>query len=92
MSFSSRDDVSTTTGYFTELNENPLSYQKGYALLNGGARLTLPDGRWSVAVIGRNLTDRFYGTLGSDKVAGVGEVVTVPGEPRTVMLQVETRF
>lgn len=85
-------DLRSTSGYFTELNENPLSYQGAYVLLNAGARLTLPGDRWSVAVIGRNLNNKFYGTLGSDKVAGVGEVVTVPGEPRTVAVQVEARF
>jgi hypothetical protein len=47
---------------------------------------------WSVAVIGRNLTDRRYGTLGVDKPGGLGEVYTVAGEPRVVLLQGEARF
>jgi hypothetical protein len=43
-------------------------------------------------VIGRNLSNRRYGTLGVDKPGGAGEVYTVAGEPRVVLLQVEGRF
>jgi hypothetical protein len=43
-------------------------------------------------VIGRNLTNRRYATLGVDKPGGAGEVFTVAGEPRAVVLQIDTRF
>ncbi|MCX8474644.1 MAG: TonB-dependent receptor [Sphingomonas sp.] len=84
-------DVRYSSSYFTGVNLNPYSYQKGYLLLNAGAKLTTGDG-WSLALIGRNLTNRRYGTLGIDKPGGVGEVFTVAGEPRAVVLQAEMKF
>lgn len=84
-------DVRYSAGYFTGVNLNPYSYQKSYVLLNAGAKLTSVEG-WSLSLIGRNLTNRRYGTLGIDKPGGIGEVFTVAGEPRAVVLQIESKF
>ena len=84
-------DLRYSSAYYTGVNLNPYSYQKYYVLLNAGARVTSEAG-WSLAVIGRNLTNRRYGTLGIDKPGGVGEVFTVAGEPRAVVLQAEMKF
>ncbi|MCW6532739.1 TonB-dependent receptor [Sphingomonas sp. MMSM20] len=85
-------DLRYTSGYYTGLNLNPVSFQKGFTLFNAGARIATADDRWALSLIGRNLTNRRYGTLGVDKPGGIGEVFTVAGEPRAVLLQVETRF
>ena len=85
-------DLRYTAGYYTGLNLNPLSYQSSFTTLNGGVRLGPDSDKWSVAVIGRNLSNRRYGTLGVDKPGGLGEVYTVAGEPRVVLLQGEARF
>ncbi|WP_068084759.1 TonB-dependent receptor [Novosphingobium rosa] len=85
-------DLRYSSGYYTGLNLNPLSYQPGYTVVNAGVRLSSQDDRYSLAVIGRNLTNRIYGTLGIDKPGGVGEVFTVAGEPRAVVLQVELKY
>ena len=85
-------DLRYTSGYYTGLNLNPLSYQSGFTTVNAGIRLSPDNDKWSVAVIGRNLSNRRYGTLGVDKPGGAGEVYTVAGEPRVVLLQGETRF
>lgn len=84
-------DLRYSSSYFTGLNLNPLSRQSGYVLLNAGVRLDSHDG-WSASIIGRNLTNERYGTLGIDKPGGVGEVFTVAGEPRAVVLQLEKTF
>jgi iron complex outermembrane receptor protein len=84
-------DVRYSAGYFTGVNLNPYSYQDEYLLVNAGIRLATRDG-WAVSAIGRNLTNSRYGTLGIDKPGGVGEVFTVAGEPRAVVLQLETKF
>ena len=84
-------DVRYSSGYYSGLNLNPLSYQQGYLQLNAGVRISAND-RYSLAIIGRNLTNRRYATLGIDKPGGIGEVFTVAGEPRVVELQLETRF
>jgi len=84
-------DIRSSSGYFVGLNLNPLSYQKGYVTLNAGATLTIND-KWSVALLGRNLTNRAYATLGLDKPGGAGEVFAVTGEPRAVVLQAGLKF
>lgn len=83
-------DLRYSSSYYTGLNLNPLSYQGGFTTVNAGIRLS--NDTWSVGVIGRNLTNRRYGTLGVDKPGGVGEVYTVAGEPRVVLLQGEMDF
>lgn len=84
-------DVRYSSSYYTGVNLNPYSLQNSFVLLNAGAKIDSGQG-WSVAVIGRNLTNRRYGTLGIDKPGGVGEVFTVAGEPRAVVIQLETKF
>jgi outer membrane receptor protein involved in Fe transport len=85
-------DLRYTSGYYTGLNLNPVSYQPGFTMINAGARIATVDDRWALSLIGRNLTNRRYGTLGVDKPGGVGEVFTVAGEPRAVLVQVEMKF
>ena len=85
-------DLRYSSSYYTGLNLNPVSFQKGFTLFNAGARIATADDHWALSLIGRNLTNRRYGTLGVDKPGGVGEVFTVAGEPRAVLLQVETKF
>jgi iron complex outermembrane receptor protein len=84
-------DLRYSSAYYTGLNLNPSSYQRGYVALNGGVTLTAKEG-WSLAIIGRNLTNRRYGTVGIDKPGGAGEVFTVAGEPRAVVLQAGYKF
>jgi outer membrane receptor protein involved in Fe transport len=85
-------DLRYTSGYYTGLNLNPVSYQPSFTIINAGARIATVDDRWALSLIGRNLTNRRYGTLGVDKPGGVGEVFTVAGEPRAVLVQIETKF
>ncbi len=85
-------DVQYTSSYYANLNLNPGSLQGSFILVDASARITTPSGRWSVAVIGRNLTNEIYATLGTDKPGGVGEVMTVAGTPRAVLLQVSGKF
>ncbi|WP_176489051.1 TonB-dependent receptor [Rhizorhabdus dicambivorans] len=85
-------DYRWTSGYYASLQENPAGYQKRYLVLNAGARFSPGSDNWSLAVIGRNLTNKRYATIGVDKPGGTGEVFAVAGEPRAVVLQAEVRF
>lgn len=85
-------DARYTSGYYSSLQENPAGYQKSYTLLNAGIRYTAAEDKWSLALIGRNLTNRRYATIGVDKPGGAGEVFAVAGEPRSIVLQGEIRF
>lgn len=85
-------DVRYTSGYFATIGLNPVSYQQGFTTLNAGLRLSTADDKWGLALIGRNLTNRRYATLGVDKPGGAGDVFAVAGEPRAVVVQAEMRF
>ena len=85
-------DVRYSSSYYAGLNLNPASFQPAYTTLNAGARLSANDDKWSIAIIGRNLTNRMYATLGVDKPGGSGEVFAVAGEPRAIVLQAEARY
>jgi len=85
-------DLRYSSRYYTGLNLNPVSLQSSFTTINAGARFATNDDRWAFSLIGRNLTNRRYGTLGVDKPGGIGEVFTVAGEPRAVVLQAEMKF
>lgn len=85
-------DARRSSGYYVSVTRNPGSYQPAFTTLNAGVRLGSDDGRWAIAVIGRNVTDEIVASLGTDKPGGSGEVFAVASEPRAVVLQLETRF
>lgn len=85
-------DVRTSSSYYANVNLNPASRQKGYALFNGTIALGAVDDSWTISVIGRNLTNKHYATLGLDKPGGIGEVETMAAEPRAVVIQLGTKF
>lgn len=85
-------DIRHTSGYYSGLNLNPVSFQPGFTTVNAGARISTAEDHWAVSLIGRNLTNRRYATLGVDKPGGIGEVFTVAGEPRAVVIQGEMKF
>jgi outer membrane receptor protein involved in Fe transport len=84
-------DTKYTDGYYLSTNNNPFAFQHSYQLLNLSARLYSKD--WELAIIGRNVTDKAYATLGGDKPLGLpGEVLSAVGEPRTVAVQLTRQF
>lgn len=69
--------------YFTPF-EQPLASQAPYGKLNARATFTRPDGRWSLSVWGRNLTDET--TVSAVTLIGTGAGATALGwleAPRT---------
>lgn len=86
-------DARYTSGYWLLENQNPVGYQKGFATLNATARLHAADDSWELALIGRNLTDKYYGVAGAEKPFGTPDAVWVSiGRPREVLLQGTVRF
>ena len=53
-------NVSYTDSYLTDASSAPNGRQRGYTLVNATARLSGADDRWEVALIGRNLTNKYY--------------------------------
>ena len=58
----------TTLSYRSKTNQfeipNPYIDQKGFALWDASLVYTAPEGRWSLGVFGKNLTDKHYKTSG----------------------------
>jgi iron complex outermembrane receptor protein len=71
--------------------EDPEVDQGGYHLLRASAEYTLPSGRWSVALLGENLTDRLYAqnVFRIDSSTGA---LRFWGPPRTVSVRLRGRF
>ena len=80
----------------------PLSRQPSYTTIDGSVRVRSEDDRWEVALIGKNLTNRFYVTGYFEATAtgrGTATAAGVPSDqlgfaalPRTVELQVTAHF
>ena len=52
-------DANYSSGFFANPSNNPISWQKSYALLDAGLTYKLHSGL-TVGVLGRNLTNRYY--------------------------------
>lgn len=86
-------DANYTSGYWLQENQNPVAWQKGFVRLNASVRLYEPQDRWELALIGRNLTNKYYGIASADKPFGTPDQIWVNiGRPREVLLQGTVRF
>lgn len=85
------ENTEYSSGYLTAAGNLPTSWQPGWVTVDAALRVGRLDGPWEAALIGRNLTNKFYTELGYDPWT------TIPGTPadnfafvnrsRQVMLQ-----
>jgi outer membrane receptor protein involved in Fe transport len=83
-----------TDDYETAADYAPAGHQNSFWLLNAALRVGPDDGRYEVALIGRNLTDSYY-MLNSNGWSGSGnpnQFVGFFNRPREVILQGTMRF
>ncbi len=95
-------DMRYSSSYLASGFGNPDSRQSSYATIDAGLRVGSEDERWQVALIGKNLTNRFYvtGVVDGPSTGGAsGTAVPAHADqlgfgtlPRTVTLQVTTKF
>lgn len=95
-------DLRYSASYLASGFGNPDSRQSSYATIDASIRVGSEDDRWQVAVIGKNLTNRFYvtGVVDGPSTGGASGGATPAHAdqlgfgtlPRTVMVQVTTRF
>jgi iron complex outermembrane recepter protein len=55
-------NIRYSDGYNPSAFANPIAYQSKYASIDAGLRFGAEDGNWQLALIGKNLTNRFYVT------------------------------
>lgn len=95
-------DTRYSSEYLPTAFGNPFTRQDGYFNVDASFRLRTEDNRWEFALIGKNLTDRFYVTGGNDSPNTGGGTGTTAGTiadqtgfatlPRTVQAQVTFRY
>lgn len=86
-------DVSYMSSYFTQEDQNPLGHQDAFARLNASVRVGAADDRWELALIGRNLTNKFYLETTSNKAfGGPTDLQAQTPRPREVRVQGTFRF
>jgi iron complex outermembrane receptor protein len=90
-------DTRFATRSFLATDFLPQEEQPAYAVLNASLTYYLPGDRWSVALWGRNLSDKIvYGTTferPSIGVAGAPDLFyTIPGDPRTYGVSLRVKF
>lgn len=96
-------NMSFSSGFFTQVTSSPGSWQKHYALFDATVRLAEAQDKWELALIGRNLTDKYYfvrssdipftgSTPGGAPVGTLGDTGAVPSRGREIMLRATVRF
>jgi iron complex outermembrane receptor protein len=72
-------DVTYSSSYFTNITSDPSAREPSYALVDSTLSLTTEDGRWEVALIGRNLSDKYYWDAAYESVFSGGGTGTAAG-------------
>jgi outer membrane receptor protein involved in Fe transport len=95
-------DLTGTSKYYFSETEGPGTLQDGYVEIGAAIRLYQPDRGWSLALIGKNLTNRYVVAGGSDRPgtgAGAGTTIGTNADiigyierPREITLQVGYKF
>ena len=80
-------DVNFTSSYHTALDLDPIAKQDGFAKLNARLELASANDRWSVALVGKNLTDKKSTTWINDIPVFRGNYFGFIDPPRTVGVQ-----
>ncbi|WP_068071730.1 TonB-dependent receptor [Novosphingobium lentum] len=95
-------DAQYSGSYLTDAQDAPTGRQPSYTLLNASARIGAENDRWTVSVIGRNLSNKYYYVASTDVPftgGGQGVAGQLPGDRfasvargREVLVQVGFKF
>lgn len=80
-------DTFYSAGYFASETLSPASYQSAFWRYNASIRLTQPDSGWSLGVVGRNLSNKYYITLAADRTGGRAEQRGAVARGREIALE-----
>lgn len=86
--------ASYSSSFETATDNSPAGHQDSYWLINAALRVGPENGRYELALIGRNLTDEYY-MLNSNGWSGSGnpdQQVGFFNRPREILLQATMRF
>ena len=89
-----RGDVNHSSGYYSDFRPTYTftRYIDQYELVNARVGVEAPDGRWGAYLFCNNLFDTVAITRASSSAIGVGLTSVTSATPRTIGLNVRTRF
>ena len=76
-----RLDFVYNSGFFTNANADPQSYNPGYHELNARITYKPEGGKWEAALLGKNLGNKLWYTSVFDLYASSGALYGMPSEP-----------
>jgi iron complex outermembrane receptor protein len=86
-------DVRYLSSYFNVETLNPVGKQNAFATVNASIRVHSPSDRWELALLGQNLTNRFYIVNAFDKPLAPGaQVVANVARGRQIAIQGTIKF
>jgi outer membrane receptor protein involved in Fe transport len=87
-------DVNYTSQYLTQETQPPFAVQKEFTLINAAVRFHTPDDKYELALIGRNLADKYYVQVSTATTFSVTEdnLHAATPRPREVRLQATYRW
>ena len=85
-------DFIYNSGFFTNSNADPQSYNPGYHELNARVTYRPGGGKWEASLMGQNLTAKLWYTSVFDLYASSGALYGMPSAPRTVEVQFKRNF
>ena len=89
-------DVAWRDDYITQEDHHPRAVQKGFALFNAGVRVYTEDEHYELALLGRNLGNKWYRELTSGKAFGkstiTGDLQGATPRGREIAVQGTFRF
>ena len=102
LKFGANVDTRTSSSYLGSSFGDPYTRQGAYAVFDAGLRIGAQNDRWQLAVIGKNLGNKFYfigggtapltGAGTGTNSATLGDIIGYGSMPRTVRMQLTVRY
>ena len=92
MTLTPRISPSFSTGYAIEGTLDPRLSENGYVRIDAGIKLAGRDDDWTLAIIGKNLTNEQIRDVGAPLGTAPGTFVAQYQRPRSVVLQATTKW
>lgn len=90
--------ITYSDSYIANATSQPRSRSPRFTLLDASVRLAQSEDKWEVALIGRNLTNKYYWTRSTDNPAAaanptqLADTIGVPSRGREAMIRVGFRY
>lgn len=89
--FNASTDIRYNSKYNYVETNNPVASQKAFVTIDLRAGVSSQD--WDFSVIGRNVTDEYYGTSAIDQPRGLnGQISAIAARPREIVFQITRNF